>query len=92
MANFVIEFTNFQEVIPKGPEKEPWQVYVDGSSCCVGGGMDVHMVASDGVESYHAIQLNFKVTNNEAEYKAVLAGLAIVTTLGGEEVEMKTDS
>lgn len=52
----------------------------------------MHMVTSDGVESNHAIRLNFKVTNNEVEYEVVLTGLAIAKTLAGEEVEMRVDS
>lgn len=50
------------------------------------------MVMGDEVESNHVIQLNFKVTNNKAEYEAVLVGLAIGETLGGEKVEMRVDS
>lgn len=50
------------------------------------------MVTSDGIELYHAIQLNCKVTNNETEYEAVLVVLAIVETSSGEEVEMRANS
>lgn len=47
------------------------------------------MVTGNGVETHHAIRLNFKVTNNEAEYNAMLAWLAIAEALGGKENEMK---
>lgn len=46
------------------------------------GRIEVHMVTCDRVETHHAIWLNFKVTNNEAEYEVVLDGLDIANTLG----------
>lgn len=36
--------------------------------------------------------MGFKVTNNEAEYEAILARLTIVETLGTREVNIKADS
>lgn len=36
--------------------------------------------------------LAFKVTNNEAEYEALLAGLTIAISLGATKVEVKADS
>jgi ribonuclease HI len=36
--------------------------------------------------------LGFKVTNNEVEYEAIIAGLAIATELGAQNVEVKSDS
>lgn len=46
----------------------------------------------DDTEVYYKIRLEFKITNNEAEYEAVLARLAIVGALGIKEVDMKADS
>lgn len=36
--------------------------------------------------------LGFLATNNEAEYKALLAGMAMVSKLGGEVIEVYSDS
>lgn len=52
----------------------------------------MYMVMGDGVETNHMIQQNFKVINNEVEYEAMLAKLAIAETLGGKEVKMKVNS
>ncbi|XP_041020616.1 uncharacterized protein LOC121262251 [Juglans microcarpa x Juglans regia] len=92
IADFVAKFSNFKEEVQIPPEKNPWQVYVDGLAYRAGGGVGVYIVTSKGKESYHIVQLEFKVTNNEAEYQAVLARLAITRVLGGEEIEMKADS
>ncbi|XP_035548685.1 uncharacterized protein LOC118349199 [Juglans regia] len=69
LVDFVTKLTNFLKETPKAPEKESWLVQVDGSSCRGGGGVGVHMIADNDMESFHAILLNFKVRNNEAEYE-----------------------
>ena len=39
-----------------------------------------------------SLRLGFSTTNNEAEYKALLVGIAMVSLLGGEIVELYLDS
>ena len=39
-----------------------------------------------------SLQLGFSPTNNEVEYEALLAGVAMVRLLGGERVELYSDS
>lgn len=56
------------EKIRKSPTEKPWQVYVNNSSYCFGEGAGVYVVAKD-----NTIRLEFKITNNKVEYKAVLA-------------------
>jgi ribonuclease HI len=38
------------------------------------------------------LRLEFKTTNNEAEYEAVIAGLGMALELGAESVEVWSDS
>ena len=40
----------------------------------------------------YAIRIGFKVTNNEAEYKILLAGLRVVTELRVESLDAFSDS
>ena len=40
----------------------------------------------------YGVQLQFPVTNNEAEYKAVLASLRVVRALGVKNVRLRFDS
>lgn len=42
-------------------------------------------------EYHYALHLIFKITKSEAEYKALLASLTIVSALRAREVEMKVD-
>ena len=39
-----------------------------------------------------SLRLGFSATNNEAEYKALLQGMAMVQKMGGKAVEMFSDS
>ena len=39
-----------------------------------------------------SLRLRFLATNNEVEYEALLAGIAMVRQLGGEVVELYFDS
>ena len=39
-----------------------------------------------------SLRLRFLATNNEVEYEALLAGIAMVRQLGGEMVELYFDS
>ncbi|XP_041022883.1 uncharacterized protein LOC121263835 [Juglans microcarpa x Juglans regia] len=52
-------------------------------------GLRVYMIAKGSTEAYYTIRLEFKVLNNEVEYEAVLAGLAIARALGEKEADMK---
>ena len=40
----------------------------------------------------YKVQLKFLVTNNEAEYEAILMGLTIVQALGAKNILLKSDS
>ena len=40
----------------------------------------------------YGVQLKFPITNNEAEYKALLTGLRITRALGAENIVLKNDS
>ena len=39
-----------------------------------------------------SLRLGFSVTNNEAEYEALLVGLTMVQKMGGKSVEIFSDS
>ncbi|XP_075481101.1 uncharacterized protein LOC142521805 [Primulina tabacum] len=52
-----------------------WKVYVDGSSTNEGIGVGVLLISPKGDELKLVVRLDFRASNNEAEYEAVLAGL-----------------
>jgi ribonuclease HI len=91
LADFFLEFCNTPE--PRDPAPHPlWVVYVDGSSQCQRSGVRVILESPQKQKLEYAIKLDFATTNNEVEYEAVQAGLAIAREVGALDVEIQSDS
>lgn len=58
----------------KGKE-EAQKVFVDDSSTRQGNGVCILLISPQGDEIKMVVQLSFKASNNEIEYKALLTGL-----------------
>lgn len=57
-----------------GPEeKDIWELYVDGSSAAHAGGTGQQLISPERDKMEYAIRSTFQVTNNETEYKALIA-------------------
>ena len=63
-----------------------------GASSALGAGAGVVVITLEGIKLEHSFRLGFKVSNNEAEYEALLAGLRVVLDLGAKKVEIYSDS
>ena len=50
------------------------------------------MVSPKKITIENSLRLGFSATNNEAEYEALLMGMAMVQKMGGKTVEMFLDS
>ena len=93
LADFVVEFS-----LRKGKEMIYsievilWKVFVDGASSALGVEAGIVVITSEGIKLEHSFKLGFKVSNNEAEYEALLAGLKVVSDLGAKKVEVYSDS
>lgn len=46
----------------------------------------------DGEEISYAVRLEFKATNNQAEYEALIAGLELAKAVQANKVKIRTDS
>ena len=79
LADFIAEFTSPEEA--NCPE-ELWTINTDGSSTQHGGGAGIVITSPENDFIEYGVQLKFPITNNEAEYEALLAGLRIVRALG----------
>ncbi|XP_061360638.1 uncharacterized protein LOC133304610 [Gastrolobium bilobum] len=88
LADFLVEMTHLQEV----EMSEEWVIFVDGSSNVKGSGAGVIVESLQGITVKHSIHFGFKASNNQAEYEAVLAGLAMVKDLGATNITLKSDS
>ena len=59
-----------------------WSLYFDGAMNMKGREIGVVLLSPEGVAIPQACQLTFSVTNNVAEYEALLAGLKHAHILG----------
>ena len=69
-----------------------WTLHVDGSSNTLGSGVEIVILTPEGDAVECAMRFDFKATNNQAEYKALLAGLRVCVALGADEIEIFSDS
>ena len=91
IADFIAEFTGIATEEGRR-EADFWIVDVDGSANKHSSGGGVVIKSLEGQELRYATRIGFKATNNEAQYEAVLAGLAIVIELGAQNVGMRSES
>ncbi|XP_061374604.1 uncharacterized protein LOC133316836 [Gastrolobium bilobum] len=71
---------------------EDWTIFVDGSSNVKGSGAGIIVESPQGITVEHSIHFGFKASNNQAEYEAIIAGLAMAKDLGATRVILKSDS
>ncbi|KAK0582887.1 hypothetical protein LWI29_030790 [Acer saccharum] len=97
VADFVAEFTEpsievARMMVEQNKKIFKWQLRVDGSSNTHGSGAGVVVSTPEGDSVKCALRFDFKATNNQAEYEALIAGLKVCTVLGADEVEIFSDS
>ena len=63
-------------------------MYVDGRVNHKGSGVGLVMVSPERIIIKKSLRLGFLATNIEAEYEALLEGMAMVQNMGGRTVEM----
>ncbi|XP_075524489.1 uncharacterized protein LOC142556876 [Primulina tabacum] len=73
-------------------EEEVWRVFVDGASSLAGCGVGVVIISPLGEKIKLALRINTRVTNNEAEYEAVLAGIRAAREIGAARIILYSDS
>ena len=67
-------------------------MYFDGAANQRGSGVGVVIVSPDGIVLEKSFSLSFSTTNNEAKYEALWSGLEAVKDLGGNNIEVFSDS
>ncbi|KAK1424744.1 hypothetical protein QVD17_20082 [Tagetes erecta] len=69
-----------------------WNLYTDGAANSNGVGLGVLLVSPEGKEITQALKLNFKASNNETEYEALIAGLRLAIKQGVLMLRAHVDS
>ena len=67
-------------------------MYLDGSLKLDGGGAGVLFISPKREQLKYVFQILFKVSNNEAEYEALLHGLRLAVSLGIKRLLVYSDS
>ncbi|XP_071708807.1 uncharacterized protein [Rutidosis leptorrhynchoides] len=74
------------------PPPELWELYTDGATSSEGAGAGLILTGPHQEEHTYVLWFNFKVTNNETEYEALLAGMRIARELGVKKLQAYVDS
>jgi len=80
LANFLAEWRENQIPAPAN-KPEHWIMYFHGSLKLEGGGAGVLFISPKGEQLKYVFQILLKVSNNEAEYEALLHGLRLAISL-----------
>ena len=67
-------------------------MYTDGAANRKGVRVGVVLITPEKLVMEKSLRLGFLATNNEAEYEALLAVMAMINQLRGEVVELYSDS
>ncbi|KAH9783400.1 Integrase catalytic domain-containing protein [Citrus sinensis] len=79
------------DIATSSNDGQVWKVTVDRSSGEQGAGARVVLESPDGEEISYAVRLEFKTTNNQAEYEALIAGL-MAQAVRTNKVKIQTNS
>jgi hypothetical protein len=93
LANFVVDWTqpscptggpDVSEPMVKAPDFiEPyWTLFFNCSTCKQGAGVGILLLTLSGEQLKYMVHIDFKATNNMAEYEALIFGLSIALSLG----------
>ena len=67
------------------PGASRWRVYMDGAANQRGSGVGLVLISPKRITIEKSLRLGFSATNNEAEYEALLQGMAMVQKMGGKQ-------
>ena len=106
LADLVVEFTEPEiEELPTDGNKDEklvgtisqyclltWEEHVDGASNQKGSGIGLVLMSPKKVVTEKSLRLDFSAMNNEAEYEALLEGMAMIQRMGGRSIKLFSDS
>jgi ribonuclease HI len=91
LADFMAEWVDTQ--LPAAPiQPELWTMFFDGSLMKTGAGAGLLFISPLGKHLRYMLRLHFPVSNNVAEYEALVNGLRIAIELGVRCLDARGDS
>jgi ribonuclease HI len=91
LVDFMAEWRENQILTPVD-KPEHWTMYFDGSLKLDSGGAGVLFISSKGEQQKYVLQILWEVSNDEAEYEALLHGLRLAISLGIKRLLIYGDS
>jgi ribonuclease HI len=91
LVDFMVEWRENQLPTPT-VRPEHWVMYFDSLLNLEGAGAGVLLISPTGEQLKYVLQIFWKVSNNEAEYEALLHGLRLAASLGIKRLLVYGDS
>jgi len=88
-AQCLLDFVND---LQHTPEENQWALYVNGSSNPRGTGADILLEGPNHTLIEKFLHFAFKISNNQAEYEAIIAGLSLARKVGIHSLICKKNS
>ncbi|XP_057755284.1 uncharacterized protein LOC130974412 [Arachis stenosperma] len=88
MADFLVEITGD----PGEDMGTRWKLHVDGASNQTFGGAGIILESPNGVVYEQSVRFEFPISNNQAEYEALIGGLTLAAEVGAKRLEVCSDS
>jgi len=88
-AQCLVDFVND---LQQTPTEDQWTLYIDGSSNPKGARAGILLKGPKDILIEKSLHFAFKISNNQAEYEAILTGLSLAHEVGVKTLTCKTDS
>nr|XP_025635517.1 uncharacterized protein LOC112729558 [Arachis hypogaea] len=88
MADFLVEVTGD----PSEDTGTRWKLHVDGASNQTFGGAGIILESPLEVVYEQSVRFEFPISNNQAEYEALIGGLTLAAEVGARRLEICSDS
>ncbi|XP_017224963.1 uncharacterized protein LOC108201178 [Daucus carota subsp. sativus] len=100
LADFVADFSPNQmaqaeeelQRMTTCQEARSWTLYTDGASNANGTGLGLVLKSPQGDKIVYSVSCEFKATNNEAEYEALIVGLTTAKDMKVKHIDIYCDS
>lgn len=88
LANFLVVLAN-EEPVSREPS---WNLFLDGASSAKGSGANIILEKEDQVLVVILVRFEFPVSNNQAEYEALIVGLLLAKDIEVKRLRICSDS
>jgi hypothetical protein len=91
IADFFADWGEHQ-YLPPAPDSTHWRMNFDGSKMLEGLGAGIVLTSPKGDKLQYMLQMHFRVSNNVAEYEALVHGLKLAKEIGIQRILCFGDS